>query len=145
MAVTSENFLTITSPKTYFKDFDLIYIYSNVIDKTGDNKDTEGKVFAATEDEFTNVLKVVDLIRNGNGSNILITSDHGYLFQNEEADESDFTDFKVIDNIIQDTRRFVVGTNLQEGVAVNTWKSEDVGLKEGVQVFSNSQGHESYS
>jgi uncharacterized protein (TIGR02687 family) len=134
LAVTSENFLTITSPKTYFKDFDLIYIYSNVIDKTGDNKDTEGKVFAATEDEFTNVLKVVDLIRNGNGSNILITSDHGYLFQNEELDESDFTDFKVMGNIIQDTRRFVVGTNLQEGVAVNTWKSEDVGLKEGVQV-----------
>jgi len=134
LAVTSENFLTITSPKTYFKDFDLIYIYSNVIDKTGDNKDTEGKVFAATEDEFTNILKVVDLIRNGNGSNILITSDHGYLFQNEELDESDFTDFKVMGNIIQDTRRFVIGTNLQGGVAVNTWNSEDVGLKKGVQI-----------
>jgi uncharacterized protein (TIGR02687 family) len=134
LAVTAENFLTITSPKTYFKDFDLVYIYSNVIDKTGDNKDTEGKVFSATEDEFTNILKIVDLIRNGNGSNILITSDHGYLFQNEELDESDFTDFKVIGNIIQDTRRFVIGTNLQEGVAVNTWNSEDVGLKEGVQI-----------
>lgn len=134
LAITSENFLTITSPKTYFKNFDLIYIYSNVIDKAGDNKDTEGKVFAATEDEFTNILKVVDLIRNGNGSNILITSDHGYLFQNEQLDESDFIDFKVIGNIIQDTRRFVIGTNLQQGVAVNTWNSEDVGLKEGVQV-----------
>ena len=135
LAVTSENFLAITSPKTFFRDFDLIYIYSNVIDKTGDNKDTEGKVFAATEDEFSNILKVVDLIRNGNGSNILITSDHGYLFQNEQLDESDFTDFKVMgNNTIQDTRRFVIGTNLQEGVAVNTWNSEDVGLKEGLQV-----------
>ena len=134
LAVTAENFLTITSPKTYFKDFDLVYIYSNAIDKTGDNKDTEGKVFSATEDEFANILKIVDLIRNGNGSNILITSDHGYLFQNEELDESDFTDFKVMGNIIQDTRRFVIGTNLQEGVAVNTWNSEDVGLKEGVQI-----------
>lgn len=134
LAVTSENFLTITSPKIYFKDFDLIYIYSNVIDKMGDNKDTEGKVFAATEDEFTNILKVIDLIRNGNGSNILITSDHGYLFQNEQLDESDFTDFKVMGNTIQDTRRFVIGTNLQEGVAVNTWNGEDVGLKGSVQV-----------
>lgn len=134
LAVTSENFLTITSPKIYFKDFDLIYIYSNVIDKMGDNKDTEGKVFAATEDEFTNILKVIDLIRNGNGSNILITSDHGYLFQNEQLDESDFTDFKVMGNTIQDTRRFVIGANLQEGVAVNTWNGEDVGLKGGVQV-----------
>jgi hypothetical protein len=73
----------------------LIYIYSNVIDKTGDNKDTEGNVFKATEDEFEHILKIIDKIRNGNGSNILITSDHGYLFQNEQLDESDFTDFKV--------------------------------------------------
>ena len=134
LAVTAEEFLNITSPKTYFKDLDLVYIYSNVIDNTGDKKDTEGKVFAATEDEFVNILKIVDLIRNGNGSNILITSDHGYLFQNEQLDESDFTDFKVMGNIIQDTRRFVIGTNLQEGVAVKTWKSEEVGLKEGIQI-----------
>lgn len=134
LAVTAEEFLNITSPKTYFKDFDLVYIYSNVIDNTGDKKDTEGKVFAATEDEFVNILKIVDLIRNGNGSNILITSDHGYLFQNEQLDESDFTDFKVMGNIIQDTRRFVIGTNLQEGVTVKTWKSEEVGLKEGIQI-----------
>lgn len=134
LAVTAEEFLNITSPKTYFKDLDLVYIYSNVIDNTGDKKDTEGKVFAATEDEFVNILKIVDLIRNGNGSNILITSDHGYLFQNEQLDESDFTDFKVMGNIIQDTRRFVIGTNLQEGVTVKTWKSEEVGLKEGIQI-----------
>jgi uncharacterized protein (TIGR02687 family) len=134
LAVTAEDFLKITSPKTHFKDFDLVYIYSNVIDNTGDKKDTEGKVFAATEDEFVNILKIVDLIRNGNGSNILITSDHGYLFQNEQLDESDFTYFKVMGNIIQDTRRFVIGTNLQEGVAVKTWKSEEVGLKEGIQI-----------
>ena len=134
LAIRSDDFLTITSPKTYFKDFDLIYIYSNVIDKAGDNKDTEGNVFKATEDEFDNIVKIVELIRNGNGSNILITADHGYLYQNEQLDESDFTDFKVMGNIITDTRRFVIGTNLQPSPAVKTWNSEDVGLKAGLQV-----------
>ena len=103
-------------------------------DKTGDNKDTEGNVFKATEDEFENLVKVVELIRNGNGSNILITSDHGYLYQNEQLDESDFTDFKVMGDIISDTRRFVIGSNLQPSPAVKTWNSEDVGLKAGLQV-----------
>lgn len=126
--------MEISTPKTYFRDFDLIYIYSNVIDKTGDNKDTEGNVFKATEDEFEHILKIIDKIRNGNGSNILVTSDHGYLFQNEQLDESDFTDFKVQGDIITDTRRFVIGENLQTGVAVKTWDSEDVGLKGGKQV-----------
>ena len=134
LAIRSDDFLTISTPKTYFRDFDLIYIYSNVIDKTGDNKDTEGNVFKATEDEFENLVKVVELIRNGNGSNILITSDHGYLYQNEQLDESDFTDFKVMGDIISDTRRFVIGSNLQPSPAVKTWNSEDVGLKAGLQV-----------
>ena len=134
LAIKSGDLPTITTPKTYFKDFDLIYIYSNVIDKTGDNKDTEGNVFKATEDEFENLVKVVELIRNGNGSNILITADHGYLYQNEQLDESDFTDFKVMGDVICDTRRFVIGSNLQPSPAVKTWNSEDVGLKAGLQV-----------
>lgn len=134
LAIRSDEFLSISSPKIYFKDFDLIYIYSNVIDKVGDNKDTEGNVFKATENEFDNILKIVELIRNGNGSNILITADHGYLYQNEQLDESDFTDFKVMGNIITDARRFVIGSNLQPSPAVKTWNSEDVGLKAGLQV-----------
>jgi hypothetical protein len=130
LPLRAEDFLEITTPKTYFRDFDLIYIYSNVIDKTGDNKDTEGNVFKATEDEFEHILKIIDKIRNGNGSNILITSDHGYLFQNEQLDESDFTDFKVQGDIITDTRRFVIGETLQlQELAVKTWNSEDVGLR----------------
>lgn len=134
LAIRSAEFLSITSPKVYFKDYDLIYIYSNVIDKAGDNKDTEGNVFKATEDEFDNIVKIVELIRNGNGANILITSDHGYLYQNEQLDESDFTDFKVMGDIITDSRRFVIGNNLQPSTSVKTWNSEDVGLKAGLQI-----------
>ena len=134
LAISSKEFLEITSPKTYFRDFDLIYIYSNKIDFVGDKRETEKEVFKATEEEFDNIVKIVELIRNGNGSNILITSDHGYLYQNEELDESDFTDFKVMGDVITDTRRFIIGNNLQPGSAVKTWESKDVGLKEGRQV-----------
>ena len=134
LAISSKEFLEITSPKTYFRDFDLIYIYSNKIDFVGDKRETEKEVFKATEEEFDNIIKIVELIRNGNGSNILITSDHGYLYQNEELDESEFTDFKVMGDVITDTRKFIIGNNLQPGSAVKTWESKDVGLKEGRQV-----------
>lgn len=134
LAISSKEFLEITSPKTFFRDYDLIYIYSNKIDFVGDKRETEKEVFKATEEEFDNIIKIVELIRNGNGSNILITSDHGYLYQNEELDESEFTDFKVMGDVITDTRRFIIGNNLQPGSAVKTWESKDVGLKEGRQV-----------
>lgn len=134
LAITADNFLSIASPKTYFRDFDLIYIYSNVIDHTGDVKLTEGQVFEKTDDEFKNIIKIVEKIRNGNGSNVLITSDHGYLYQNEKLDASEFTDFEVMGDVIADSRRYIVGNNLQPGKAVKTWESEQVGLKSGRQI-----------
>lgn len=134
LAIRAEDFLTITNAKNYFKDYDLIYIYSNVIDKRGDNKDTEGEVFKATEEEFDHIIKMVELIRNGNGSNIFITSDHGYIYQNEQLDESEFVSFQVMGETFSDTRRFIIGNNLQPGAAVRTWKSEEVGLKSGREI-----------
>ena len=134
LAISAKDFLEITTPKTYFKDYDLIYIYSNKIDFVGDKRETEGEVFKATEEEFDHVIKMVELIRNGNGSNIIITSDHGYLYQNEQLDESEFVDFKVMGDIITDTRRFIIGNQLQPGNAVKTWNSEAVGLKAGRQI-----------
>lgn len=91
-------------------------------------------MFKATEEEFERILKIVELIRNANGSNIFITTDHGYLYQNEELDESEFADFKIMGQSIRDTRRFVIGHNLQSGNEVNTWQGENVGLKAGIEV-----------
>lgn len=126
-----KDFLEITNSKSAFKHYDLIYIYSNKIDFTGDKRETEKEVFKATEDEINQIIKMIEIIRNGNGTNILITSDHGYLYQNEELDETEFVDFKPQGDIITDTRRFVIGNNLKGGDAVRTWESEAVGLKEG--------------
>ena len=134
LAIAAKDFLEITTPKTYFKDYDLIYIYSNKIDFKGDKRETEGEVFQATEEEFDHIIDIVQLIRNGNGSNILITSDHGYIYQNEDLDETEFANFEVMGDIITDTRRFIIGNNLQPGSAVKTWNSEDVGLKAGRQI-----------
>lgn len=133
-AISAKVFLEITFPKTAFKEYDLIYIYSNRIDFTGDKRDTEGDVFKATEEEFDQIVKIVELIRNGNGTNILITSDHGYIYQNEVLDESEFSDFKAEGDLITDTRRFIIGNNLKRGDVLKTWNSEDVGLLPGREI-----------
>jgi len=134
LAITAKDFLNITNSKTYFRDYDLIYIYSNKIDFVGDKRDTEREVFKATDEEIDNIIKIVELIRNGNGSNIFITSDHGYLYQNEQLDDSDFTDFNVMGDVISDTRRFIIGNNLLPGNPVKTWNSEALGIEAGRQI-----------
>ncbi|MDP3445074.1 MAG: PglZ domain-containing protein, partial [Ignavibacteria bacterium] len=78
IAITAEEFLKMHAKiegRDFIKPYNVIYIYSNIIDKTGDDKTSENKVFEATEDEFNNFVKLIKHIANMNGSNIIITSD----------------------------------------------------------------------
>jgi len=133
-AIKAEEFLTVCN-KDWVKDYDLVYIYSNTIDKVGDALATETQVFKATEDEMDKIVRIVKTISSSNGNNILITADHGYIYQNETLDETDFTDFKAQgDTCFIENRRFVIGTGLWDGNGAKTWKSEDVGVKAGVDI-----------
>ena len=134
IAIKAEDFLKVCS-KDWVKDYDLVYIYSNTIDKVGDALATETNVFKATEDEMDKIVRLVKVISSSNGTNILITADHGYIYQNEELDETDFTDFKAQGGTCYiENRRFVIGHGLWDGNGAKSWKSEKVGLKAGVDI-----------
>lgn len=135
IAIKADDLLSIPNGRSWVKDYDLVYIYSNTIDKVGDALATEKNVFKATEDEMDKLLRVVRYIRDANGANIFITSDHGYIYQNEIPDESDFTDFKAQGGTcFIENRRFVIGTGLWDGNGAKTWKSEEVGIKAGAEI-----------
>ena len=96
IAIVAEYFLKMkakTEGREFIKPYNIIYIYSNHIDKTGDDKTSECDVFKATKDEFDYLMKIIKQIAGMNGTNMLITSDHGYLYQQNRLDETDFTDF----------------------------------------------------
>ncbi len=130
MAYSAEDFLAMNakSAREEIKEYKVIYIYSNTIDKVGDDKMSEGKVFDATQDEFANIDAIVKHIVNMNGNNIIITSDHGYIYQNAKLDNSDFSEFSPEGKIYKVNRRFVIGKNLSVDSCVNTWKSSQLGI-----------------
>ena len=133
-AIKAEEFLAVCN-KDWVKDYDLVYIYSNTIDKVGDVLATETQVFKATEDEMDKIVRIIKAIRDANGYNILITADHGYIYQNETLDETDFTDFKAQGGTCYiENRRFVIGSGLWDGNGAKSWKSEDIGVKAGVDI-----------
>ena len=134
LAIKAEDFLDACN-RDWVKNYDLVYIYSNTIDKVGDALQTETGVFKATEDEMEKIVRIVKAIRDANGSNIFITADHGYIYQNENIDEADFTDFKAQGGTcFIENRRFVIGTGLWDGNGAKSWKSENVGIKAGVDI-----------
>ena len=92
------------------KDAEVIYIYHNVIDAVGDKATTEDQVFDAGEQAILELKNLVRLITNDlSGSNILITSDHGFLYSYKPLDESDKAEKSFVSgHIIELDRRYVI-------------------------------------
>lgn len=137
-AVNAEDFMqmnTSTDGREFVKQYDLIYIYHNRIDKIGDNKDTEVKVFEAVEDELEFLMDVVKKIANLNGNNMIITSDHGFLYQNQELAESDFSVGSYSGDIWKESRRFVVGKNLKGDNSTVHFTTEQLNLTGDAEVL----------
>lgn len=86
-AVKAEDFMKMNAGKEgrdFTKQYDLIYIYHNRIDKAGDDKDSEEKVLEAVEAELDFLMNLLKKIANVNGTNMMITSDHGFIYQHQQ-------------------------------------------------------------
>ena len=68
---------------------EVVYIYHNTIDATGDKASTETKVFEACKEAIEELNALVKIIVNDlSGANIIITADHGFLYTYKPLDES---------------------------------------------------------
>lgn len=92
------------------KDAEVVYIYHNAIDAVGDKTTTEDQVFDACEQAILELKNLVRLITNDlSGSNILITSDHGFLYSYKPLDESDKAEKNFVSgHIFELDRRYVI-------------------------------------
>lgn len=138
IAINAEDFLkmkAIPDGREFVKPYNAIYIYSNMIDKTGDDKTSESKVFEATEQEFDHILKMIRQINNMNGYNMIITSDHGYLYQHNRIEESDFTSFTASGDIFKLSRRFILGKNLSTHASVKKWTGKQLGFADDTEAL----------
>ena len=87
-------------------------MYHDRIDAIGDSKKTEGNVFEAVEDSIEELIKLVKKIGATSSVNIFITSDHGFIYQNREIEESDYLGVRPEgEEILHNDRRFILGKN----------------------------------
>jgi len=117
-----------------FRDNDVVYVYQNIVDNMGDKRETEEKVFDAAQDALEELVRIVKKLTAANASNLLITADHGFLFQNEVA-ERDFVS-KETNEAEADyrDRRFLLGKNLPSREGLTRFHAADLGLKGEVDV-----------
>ena len=138
VAISAVDFLKMNAKsdgREFIKPYNVIYIYSNIIDKTGDDKTSESKVFEATESEFDNLVKIMKQVSNMNGYNMIITADHGYLYQHNRLEASDFTDFVTTGEVFKTSRRFILGKNLTSNDSVKKWTGAALGFADDTEAL----------
>jgi len=137
-AIGAEEFMKMNSAtdgREFVKQYDLIYIYHNRIDKVGDDKTSEDKVFEAVEQELDFLMDVIKKIANMNGTNMFITADHGFLYQNNELVDSDFSIGEVKGEIWKESRRYVIGKNLKGDASTKHFTADQLNLAGDAEVL----------
>ena len=84
VAVKGEDLLAMSrdAGREFVREKMVIYVYHNTVDATGDHAATEGKTFEVVRKAINEIASLVGhIINNLNGSQVLITADHGFLFQ----------------------------------------------------------------
>lgn len=111
------------------RDNDVIFIYHNRIDATGDNVTTEENVFESAEDTIEELISLVRKLTSANVNNIFITSDHGFIYQHRDLDPSDYLGSKPEgQEVLYKDRRFILGKGLLETSGFKKFTSDQLGL-----------------
>lgn len=136
-AVKAQDFLQMNAKeegRALSRDHDLIYVYQNGIDHVGDKRETEGEVFTAAAKEIDTLIDILKKVAAVNGSNAIITADHGFLFRHIAPEESDYTQSPTGSPIGMVNRRFAFGHDISAPAGTLLMDAKQVGLDGDYQV-----------
>jgi uncharacterized protein (TIGR02687 family) len=130
-AVLAEDFLELNSKtegRALMRDNEVVYIFHNTIDKVGDDSTTEAKTFEAVEQAFKELEQIIKKVANINGSNMLLTADHGFLFQQDDLHEGDMTPLPAAESWTFRNRRFALGRGIRKEASVKVFEAAALDL-----------------
>ena len=118
IAIKAEDLMSLGKDKgrELVRDHRLIYVYHDRIDMIGDKQASETKTFEAADQTVQELSSVLGFIINGlNGSTVLLTADHGFMYQESALDVVDKSalDEKPSGTLIA-KKRYLIGTDLGE-------------------------------
>ena len=115
------------------KSCNVPYVYHNTIDAIGDKEASESGTFEACSRAINELEAVVKRLSNANITNMIVTADHGFLYQNHDVSDAEWLSERPSgDAIWKESRRFVIGANLVSKPAFTTFSAAQVGLRDMV-------------
>lgn len=123
MAIRADELMALGKDKgrELVKNHRLIYIYHDRIDMIGDKQASESKTFEAADQTIQELSSLLGfIIHSLNGSNVLLTADHGFMYQESALDAADKStlDEKPAGTLIA-KKRYLLGNAL--GTTTKAW------------------------
>ena len=100
--------LNTSTVREKLSDISLVYIYSNVVDNTGDKRLTEKDTFLSVNNEMENLVSVSKQLASANFTNIIITADHGFIYRSKAIDEGQKIMESKTKEALHKNRRFLI-------------------------------------
>lgn len=123
VAVKADDLLAMGKDKgrDFVRDKRVIYVYHDKIDLLGDKQGSERETFSAVAQTLLELNQLSSFIINSlNGSLVLMTADHGFLYQEAPLDESDKSTLgEKPAGVLKAKKRYVLGDDL--GVTGKAW------------------------
>ncbi len=126
VAVKAEELLAMNKDagREFVKPWRVVYVYHNQVDAVGDSASTESQTFAAVRTAIRELGAMVRFIVNSlNGTTVLVTADHGFLYQDSmlEAFDKSALEEKPAGAVIA-KKRYLLGPSLQGDERTKAWR-----------------------
>ncbi|MFT9495896.1 BREX-1 system phosphatase PglZ type A [Anaerosolibacter sp.] len=142
-----------TELRELFAGKEVVYVYHNQIDASGDHIPTENEVFGSCEEAMEEIMKLTKrLTDNVSATNYIITADHGFIYKRDKLVESDKVNldksgFDVVN------KRYLISKKAKAIEGALTFSMDDllgedserfVTVPRGVDIFKASGGGQNY-
>lgn len=137
-----------------FAGKDLIYIYHDKVDTTGDDLNTENQVFDACQEAIDDITKLIKQLSNDCSiGKYIITADHGFIYKRSRIQESDKLSTGHIDDDDIKKKRFVLTKNhtqIDDSIKFsmsyldNSMADSEVIVPSGVDIFKAQGGGQNF-
>ena len=113
----------------------VVYLYHDIIDSTGDKKVSERRTFDVVPEAIDEIKRLVkSLHATYNVSKVIITADHGFLYNDREIEDKDLESISDPNPMTSHNRYFITSSKSQQPLAYSIPLSRTTAFKDDVFV-----------
>ena len=109
--------------RPWLQKCDLVYVYHNIIDTTGESAALELDVPEAAKKTLLELFNLVKRLLNLNITQVFVTADHGFLFQRRKLEDYEKLNADKSGDVVDFSKRYALGHDLSADTGAQKFDS----------------------